>query len=258
MTSYPLTNGGDSPSEKRTRRAADVPTSLRVTGVVDPSPRRRQTHFPAEDVEGQASPVHEDEEVSQSDSEADGSDTGSVSASPLTLDLPDCFDVSSRVDEGPRLLNSAHYRRLVHPLDRGMLLSFAVSVIYLAAAIAAVCPTLILVCVILPLAVAARRLTAWCCGGGAPVEAYDDFGVRMFDTKPLSGHEEFWVSHRDAVTQCLMTFDGHVSVDRMRQLVEERLLIKGKLNRQRNAVYLSLISRLYLDSLYFTIVSRVS
>jgi len=100
-------------------------------------------------------------------------------------------------------------------------------VIYLAAAVAAVFPTLVLVCVVLPLAVAARRLVAWCCGGGAPVEAYDEFGVRMFDATPLSGHEEFWATHRDAVTQCLVTFDGHISVDRMRQLVEERLLIDG-------------------------------
>jgi len=75
--------------------------------------------------------------------------------------------------------------------------------------------------------VVARRLVVWCCGGGAPVEAYDDYGMRMFDTTPLSGHEEFWVTHRDAVTQCLMTFDGHISVDGMRQLVEDRLLIDG-------------------------------
>ena len=127
------------------------------------------------------------------DDDAD-EDAGSRSASPLTLDLPDCFDVPSRVEEGSRLLNSARYRRLVHPLDRGMLLSFAVSVIYLAAALAAVCPTVVLVCVVLPLAVAARRVAAWCCGGGTPIEAYDDFGVRMFDATPLSGHEEFWVT----------------------------------------------------------------
>ena len=112
--------------------------------------------------------------------------------------------------------------------DRGMLLSFAVSVVYLAAALTAVCPTVVLVCVVVPLAVAVRRVAAWCCGGGTPIEAYDDFGVRMFDATPLSGHEEFWVTHKDAVTQCLVTFDGHIGVDRMRQLVEERLLIDGQ------------------------------
>ena len=229
MTSYRSSEGDSSSVERRTRRA-DVPTSLRVTGVVDPSPRQRASHVAVEDVEGQTSPV-QDSEVSRSGSEAEGSEVGSLSASPLTLDLPDCYDVPSRIEEGSRLLNSATYRRLVHPLDRGMLLSFAVSVIYLVSAVAAVCPTLILVCVFLPLAMATRRLVVWCSGGGAPVEAYDDYGVRMFDTTPLSGHEEFWVSHRDAVTQCLMTFDGHISVDRMRQLVEERLLIDG---RQRN------------------------
>ena len=37
-------------------------------------------------------------------------------------------------------------------------------------------------------------MVVWCCGGGAPVEAYDDYGMRMFDTTPLSGHEEFWVT----------------------------------------------------------------
>ena len=164
----------------------------------------------------------------------------SSSTSPLTLDLPECWDVPSRIEEGSRLLNSAHYRRLVHPLDRGMLLSFAVSVIYLVAAMAAVCPTVVLVCVVLPVAVVARRLVAWCCGGGAPPDAYDDFGTRMFDTTPLTGHEEFWVTQRDAVSQCLMTFDGHISVDQMRQLVEERLLIDGTLTvfvRQQPEIY---------------------
>jgi len=110
-----------------------------------------------------------------------------------------------------------------------MIVSFSISLIYLVCAITAVCPTLVLVLVILPVAVVTRRLVTWCCGGGAPVEAYDDFGVRMFDTTALTGHEEFWVTHRDAVTQCLLTFDGHISVDRMRQLVEERLLIDGEL-----------------------------
>ena len=56
-----------------------------------------------------------------------------------------------------------------------------------------------------------------------PLSGHEEFWV----VQPLSGHEEFWVAHRDAVTQCLLTFDGHVSVDRMRQLVEERLLVDG-------------------------------
>jgi len=228
MTSFPPTDGEpsstyDGATERRTRRA-DVPTSLKVKGVVDPSPRQRST------TRVNVETTH-DEDPSPSGSEAEGSDVDSSSGSPLTLDLPDCFDVPSRAEEGSRLLNSANYQRLVHPLDRGMLLSFAVSVVYLAAAMAVVCPTLVLVCVVLPLAVAARRLVIWCCGGGAPVEAYDDYGMRMFDTTPLSGHEEFWVTHRDAVTQCLMTFDGHIGVDQMRQLVEERLLIDGMRER---------------------------
>jgi len=102
-----------------------------------------------EDDHGQA----DNDDRSPSGSEAEGSEVDSSSGSPLTLDLPDCFDVPSRVEEGSRLLNSAHYRRLVHPLDRGMLLSFAVSVVYLAAAVVVVCPTLVLVGVVLPLAV---------------------------------------------------------------------------------------------------------
>jgi len=212
-----------------------VPTSLQVTGVVNPSPRKRLTHIAVENDQEQPLPVRGDDEDSRSGSEAEGSEVDSSLVSALTLDLPDCWDVPSRVEEGSRLLNSAHFQRLVHPLDRGMLLSFAISVIYLAAAMAVVCPTLVLVCVILPLAVATRRLVIWCCGGGAPVEAYDDYGMRMFDTTPLSGHEEFWVTHRDAVTQCLMTFDGHFSVDGMRQLVEERLLIDGI----RNSIFIS-------------------
>lgn len=234
VTTFPATDDGetstststtvDAAAATRTRR---VPTSLHVTGVVDPSPRQRST---VDQVEGPASSTAaDDDQTSPSGSEAeDSEDDNSPSASPLTLDLPNCFDVPSRTEEGSRLLNSARYRRLVHPLDRGMLLSFAVSVLYLAAAMAAACPTLVLVCVVLPLAVAVRRVVAWCCGGGAPVEAYDDFGMRMFDATPLSGHEQFWMSHRDAVTQCLVTFDGHIGVDRMRQLVEERLLIDGQ------------------------------
>ena len=225
MTSYPAATGGVSSAGRRTRRA-DVPTSLQVTGVVDPSPRQRVTHIGVEDVEGQ-SPSQEEDGVSRSESEDEGSEVASSSMSPLTLDLPECWEVPSRVEEGSRLLNSARYRRLVHPLDRGMLFSFAASVVYLVAAMAAVCPTVVLVCVVLPVAVVARRLIAWCCGGGAPADAYDDFGTRMFDTAPLTGHEEFWVTQRDAVSQCLMTFDGHISVDQMRQIVEERLLIDG-------------------------------
>lgn len=226
MTSYPAATGGVSSAGRRTRRA-DVPTSLQVTGVVDPSPRQRVTHIGVEDVEGQESPSQEVDGVSRSESEDEGSEVASSSMSPLTLDLPECWEVPSRVEEGSRLLNSARYRRLVHPLDRGMLFSFAASVVYLVAAMAAVCPTVVLVCVVLPVAVVARRLIAWCCGGGAPADAYDDFGTRMFDTAPLTGHEEFWVTQRDAVSQCLMTFDGHISVDQMRQIVEERLLIDG-------------------------------
>ena len=238
MTSFPPTNG--EPSSERRTRQADVPTSLPVAGVVDLSPRQRVTQVSGDGVERQASPAQQDDEASHSDSEAEGSEEDSP-ASPLDLDLPACVDVPSRVEEGSRLLNSARYRRLVHPLDRGMLLSFAVSVIYLAAAMAAVCPTLVLVCVVLPLAVAARRLTAWCCGGGTPIEAYDDFGTRMFDATPLSGHEEFWVLQQDAVTQCLLTFDGHISVDQMRQLVEQRLLIDGN-----KILFSSLFKRLTL------------
>jgi len=227
MTSFPPGDGESSLEgvERRTRRA-EVPTSLQVSGALNPSPRQRLNHV--EDDEEQAIPVEDDGVASPSPgSEAEGSEVGSSSASPLTLDLPDCFDVASRAAEGSRLLNSANYQRIVHPLDRGMLLSFGVSVVYLAAAMVVVCPTLVLVCVVLPLAVVVRRLVVWCCGGGAPVEAYDDYGMRMFDTTALSGHEEFWVTHRDAVTQCLLTFDGQISVDRMRQLVEERLLIDG-------------------------------
>jgi len=63
----------------------------------------------------------------------------------------------------------------------------------------------------------------------------------MFDTTPLSGHEEFWVTHRDAVTQCLMTFEGHISVDGMRQLVEDRLLIDGTKVVQLSFIYLLLV-----------------
>jgi len=235
----------DHPAAAVERRARRVPTSLQVVGVVDPSPRQRTTHPPTADLHARASPAASDDDDDDDDEFESGGDGGgglvdevdegsedetacSRSTSPaLSLDLPDCVDVPSRVDEGSRLLNSARYRRLVHPLDRGMLLSFAVSVVYLAAALTAVCPTAVLVVVVVPLAVAVRRVVAWCCGGGTPVEAYDDFGVRMFDATPLSGHEEFWVTHKDAVTQCLVTFDGHISVDRMRQLVEERLLIDG-------------------------------
>jgi len=120
---------------RRTRRP-EVPTSLDVGVVVDRSPRLRGAHhLDVEDAEEQSSPVpDDDDEGSDLESGEDGSPVGSPSSSPLTLDLPDCFDVSSRVEEGSRLLNSAEYRRLVHPLDRGMLLSFVVSVIYLAAA----------------------------------------------------------------------------------------------------------------------------
>ena len=235
MTSFPASDSSSSSSsdgsvERRTRRA-EVPTSLQVTGVLNASPRQPRHHAAEDNLQEQpAIPVSGDGVASPSpgSEEAEGLEVGSSSASPLTLDLPDCFDVPSRVGEGSRLLNSASYQRIVHPLDRGMLLSFAVSVVYLAAALVAVCPTLVVVCVALPLAVVVRRLVIWCCGGGAPVEAYDDYGMRMFDSTPLSGHEEFWVTHRDAVTQCLLTFDGHIGVDRMRQLVEERLLIDGK------------------------------
>jgi len=205
VTSFPATDDGEPLSERRRTRRAEVPTSLRVTGVMDPPRNWTASSVQAEDVERQP-PAAGDDLSSRSGSEAAGSeaaeeDSSSSSSSgaagsesPLTLDLPDCFDVPSRAREGSRVLNSARYRRLVHPLDRGMLLSFAASVVYLAAALAAVCPTLLLVCAVLPLAVVARRVVTWCCGGGAPAEAYDDFGMRMFDAQPLSGHEEFWVA----------------------------------------------------------------
>ena len=280
----------DHPAAAVERRARRVPTSLQVVGVVDPSPRQRTTHPPTADLHARASPAaSDDDDDDEFESGGDGGglvdevDEGSEdetacsrSTSPaLSLDLPDCVDVPSRVDEGSRLLNSARYRRLVHPLDRGMLLSFAVSVVYLAAALTAVCPTAVLVVVVVPLAVAVRRVVAWCCGvarslcaawwPGAAAAARQSRRTttsasacstprRSADTRSSATskrsvavdgrerpprrnwcverpvkrpHEEFWVTHKDAVTQCLVTFDGHISVDRMRQLVEERLLIDG-------------------------------
>jgi len=43
------------------------------------------------------------------------------------------------------------------------------------------------------------------------------------------------------VTQCLVTFDGQIGVDRMRQLVEERLLIDGPSTANGSYYYLVIV-----------------
>jgi len=179
------------------------------------------------------------------------------------LDLAECQSVQRRVPARSSMQGCwprrTPYPRLVHPLDKGLFLSFTVSIIYLAAAVVAVCPSICIVVIVLPIAVLARRGIIRCAtaiaasetqqpGGlsasaarspptdSAPTHATinqhrktdeEVFGDDDIDTEvrtPLTGHEEFWLGQRSAVTQCLVSFDGHLDVDQLRQLVEMRLL----------------------------------
>lgn len=98
-----------------------------------------------------------------------------TSSRPASLVLPDCCVIGRRVPARRRRRPGElwsfvadmfdpgagnPYPRLVHPLDRGLFVSFAVSIFYLAAAVVAFCPSLVIVVVILPVAVVARRVVS--------------------------------------------------------------------------------------------------
>jgi hypothetical protein len=99
------------------------------------------------------------------------------------FDLPDCVTVRRRVSSRRRNWPAlpfggfflqdcwpgrTPYPRLVHPLDKGLFLSFAVSIIYLAAAVVAVCPSICIVVFVLPVAVLVRRAVVRCAAAARP------------------------------------------------------------------------------------------
>ena len=106
---------------------------------------------------------------------------------------------------------SAPIKRLVHYLDKGLLLSFIFAIFHLIICMLLCGPTLFVVLVLFPASAVFRFAVNIC--------LKKQHGC--CDT--LTGNGEFWLSRR-SVSQCLMTISGGLSTEDVQNLVQTRLV----------------------------------
>jgi len=110
------------------------------------------------------------------------------------------------------LYKSSLFKQLIHPLDKGMTILYLISLFYLIAALAAFCPTLVVVLVILPLGlVLFQAMKCISTKSGAP-------------SVPLSAQEEFWLSEHE-VAQSLVIVSPGLDFATVRRLILDRLVL---------------------------------
>ncbi|CAL1546181.1 unnamed protein product, partial [Lymnaea stagnalis] len=171
--------------------------------------------------------------------------TSSDARSDVCLDLPDAADplVSDlRLREAERDLKvqlgfpNAPYRRIVHPTDSSLFLAVLSAILLFMLSFLLVWPMLVIILVVVPLVVFTKRLCSWLCCCGASL--WGRCCLCICHTH-LTSSELMWLGRGQgaghSVAQSLMVLQKGLDTDRIRNLIDSRLLSVE--NRHGQKVY---------------------
>ena len=116
---------------------------------------------------------------------------------------------------------SAPIKRLEHPADKSLFVSFILSILFLIGSLILFPPSVVLLFVILPLGSLVRKLMACCCCCARHRTC------ACCCSRTLANQDHFWLhdsKFNKMVTQCLFMLESGLDITRIRDLVHARLI----------------------------------
>ncbi|XP_070580235.1 putative diacyglycerol O-acyltransferase MT1468 [Ptychodera flava] len=120
-----------------------------------------------------------------------------------------------------KMYATAPIKRLKHPVEKNLLFSFVLSLIFLISALVLFCPSFALLVLLVPVGFLYRRFAACCCC------CSDHRVCACCCSRMLSVTEEQWLHETEfnkMVVQCLVVMESGLDVARVRDLVHARLV----------------------------------
>ena len=149
----------------------------------------------------------------------------------VSLDFSQANDVNCSPTVKPMITNgnaellmqrhSAPYKRLEHPTDKSLMLSFFISIFSLVAALVLFCPSVALIVLFLPLGLIIKRCLACCCCCAA------NRACSCCCSKLLSHTDILWLHDcplNKMVNQCLFSLEEGLDLHQIRELITTRLV----------------------------------